>query len=1008
MKKAIKMFLCILVVLFLNNKVQAKVFRTTDCEYTDQYENWLLLTDEEKSKVIQPPKCKNTGPFYIKPKFLGDSNLELQSSFDLRTNDNDTGPRSQEDLSTCWAFADLNSVETNLLVNGIKNGTQKFIFSPAHAELTTQNELYDTPVLPIVRDFDSGGYYGLSAAYFFDRIGPVFENDVPFSTIYNIVHNNATPSKENDIGNYKAVVSVNDSVEYSADFGPCTTETINAIKKYVTTNGGLVTMMVSDDANYAESNPIRQYYFSSIIQGGNIENAYNHEATIIGWDDDIPKTNFRSKTGEVPSRNGAWLIKNSNNYTENELYQSLLGNGYNYVSYDDPFVCTKLVGFYNVSTDLDDNVYVHDVLGFDVNYPLESSVTDIYLANKFDKKSTNAEKLNKVTFYSYRAGQNFEVFYSSDGVLNNIESLYTGQTNKIGYTTIDLSNKNIRITSPSFAIAIRYTKNLDYIDVPAYIQVSDTVFADYAVEKGKSYFSFNGTRWNDLEFQSLDNPDENNLAYASIKAYTDNIESTTNIFNIEYVTSENITSIGKTSDTCSTESDSCSVTLPTITPKNGYRVLGWFSSINDDTPVGEAGESYNLTGNITLYAKVESINTTYTVTLHYDNGAIAPENTTLTCTTYGDEETCQVTLPTINVKDDYNVLGWFNANNGGNRVDESSVTIDVGNNLHLYARTSLKPKTYTATFSPSDGVASVNPTEATCTTEAGNSKCSITLPEITPEDGYTISGWYDNNDELVGGPGDNYQLSKDVTLYAKGELEVTAYTAVFRTTDGIYSIAKTSLSCNLEANASKCSIILPKITPKNGYTVLGWYTADTGGEKVGNPDATYELSRNITLYARATSNGNTNENNETTYTVTLRTADNHAKISKNTLTCTTTTNSCKVTLPQIEPNDGYSVSGWYTAITGGSKVGNIDDEYNVTGDVTIYARVIKNPVNDPSVTNDDTFVVDKNPNNSDYTGSNVTSNPQTGNKKLIIILIVIMAIMGGIYYNNQLKYSKNY
>ena len=75
--------------------------------------------------------------------------------------------------------------------------------------------------------------------------------------------------------------------------------------------------------------------------------------------------------------------------------------------------------------------------------------------------------------------------------------------------------------------------------------------------------------------------------------------------------------------------------------------------------------------------------------------------------------------------------------------------------------------------------------------------------------------------------------------------------------------------------------------------------------------------------------------------------------------------------------------------------------------MTIYARVIQNPVDDPSVTNDDKFVVDKNPSNSDYAGSNVSSNPQTGSKMVIVVLLLIMTMMGGIYYNNQIKMAKN-
>ena len=1152
MKRILRILLCISIFIFLSNKVDARVITVTECEYTEQYENWLTLSDYERSNTMQPTKCKNNGIFYIKPVYAGAVGSVSQTSFDLRQGGYDTGPKSQENLSLCWAFADLNSVESNLLINNIKNGSEKYDFSEAHEELMLQNELFNTAI-PIVRNFDVGGNYDLSAAYFFNRLGPVLESDVPFSLVEDAVNGVRTPTL-GDLGDYKAVVSVNDSVEFSADIGPCSQTSITSIKNYIVTNGGISSLTFFDIGNYADS-VTRQYYFSSINDGNGNPNLYNHQLSIIGWDDNILASNFRSSTGEVPSRNGAWVVKNSNNYS---LRISGRGDGYDYVSYDDPFICTNLAGFYNVSTDLDDNVYVYDEVGVNMIYSVSNSNV-AYVANKFSKKSNAVEQLNKVTFYSYTVNQPYEILYSSDGQLGNFTSLYTGTTNKIGYTTVDLSNKNIKITNPNFAVSIKYTKGENDILLPVFIEMDEAWYGNLKVTTGRSFYSLNGQSWNNLVMGS-------DKAYASIKVYTDDVTASSNIYNVTFSYGDGVSSVGTSSSSCTTDGNSCSVTLPSITANTGYQVLGWFLNLSDDEAIGQPGDSYTLSGNATLYAKTQSITTTYTVTLHFDDGAVVSENTSLMCTTSAGQNSCHVTLPQIQAKSGYDALGWYNASTGGSRVDDSSLTINVNSNIDLYARTmvssttytatfntsngvtsvgasssncttqngsskcnitlptiiadtgynvlgwyndntligqpggsyelsgnitlvakaELKSKTYTATFNTSNGVTSVGTSSSNCTTQNGSNKCNITLPTITANASYTVLGWYNNN-TLIGQPGDSYELSGNITLVAKAESNPQTYTAIFRTTDGVTSIGKNSLSCNLENGNQKCNIVLPTITPDSQYEVLGWYNASTGGTKVGNANDTYELSGNITLYARvkekpktytatfqigdgiasvATSSSNcTTQNgsnkcnitlptmtvksgynalgwynantggakvgdandtyelsssitlyalaervntqgNETIFTVTLKKADNNAIIDKSSLSCNTTGNSCVVTLPQIRTSSGYVVLGWYNAESGGVKVGDPQDEYTVTGDKTLYARVMKNPTNDPSVTNDDTIVVNKNPNNSDYTSGNINNNPQTGNKKIFITLIIAMSLFGGLYYNYHLKSSK--
>ena len=84
----------------------------------------------------------------------------------------------------------------------------------------------------------------------------------------------------------------------------------------------------------------------------------------------------------------------------------------------------------------------------------------------------------------------------------------------------------------------------------------------------------------------------------------------TNVFNVKY---EPITinpfagstvatsTIGKTSDQCTTQGTSCTVTLPSITPKNGFEIVGWATQENATTGLAP-GAKLTLTKDVTYYA----------------------------------------------------------------------------------------------------------------------------------------------------------------------------------------------------------------------------------------------------------------------------------------------------------------------------------------------------------------------------------------------------------------------
>lgn len=109
---------------------------------------------------------------------------------------------------------------------------------------------------------------------------------------------------------------------------------------------------------------------------------------------------------------------------------------------------------------------------------------------------------------------------------------------------------------------------------------------------------------------------------------------------------------------------------------------------------------------------------------------------------------------------------------------------------------------------------------------------------------------------------------------------------------------------------------------KAGSTFLGWYTSATGGTKV-TTSTTYTTVGNVKLYAQFSTNS---------YTVTYN--NNGGTVGK---ASDTVVYNSTVTLPTATKT-GYNCTGWYTASSGGTKVGNVGASYTVTNNITIYPQ----------------------------------------------------------------------
>ena len=193
---------------------------------------------------------------------------------------------------------------------------------------------------------------------------------------------------------------------------------------------------------------------------------------------------------------------------------------------------------------------------------------------------------------------------------------------------------------------------------------------------------------------------------------------------------------------------------------------------------------------------------------------------------------------------------------------------------------------------------------------ATSAATAVTLP-TAKRSGYIFAGWYTaaSGGTRVGGAGDSYTPSANVTLYAQWGKPCTV---------------------TYDANGGSCGTASEKYTgtaltlptpKKDGQVFTGWYTAVEGGEKVGYAEEEYNPKTDITLYAQWA--------NPATVTY-----------NANGGTCGIASEEYKgkeVTLP-TPTFTGYKFLGWYDAKEGGNKIGDAGASYTPNENITLYAQ----------------------------------------------------------------------
>ena len=404
------------------------------------------------------------------------------------------------------------------------------------------------------------------------------------------------------------------------------------------------------------------------------------------------------------------------------------------------------------------------------------------------------------------------------------------------------------------------------------------------------------------------------------------------------------------------------------------------SKVTVSTPTPPSGYTVILNGNdgVIGTSSTASFKTTYSFSRWNLSGGGSISGTTYTFGNSNGTLTAQYThtgrsLPTA-TRSGYTFKGWYTTATGGTKVGDAGTVYTPTSNVTIYAQWEKNVITSKLTLNTGAGKANSD------TSFQGNSGTSITITNPTAPSSYVL--YLENND----GSYSSTTLTSSFTfsgwsLSGGGSISGSTYT--FGDTDG-----------TLTAQYTQKGITLTKPT-RTGYTLKGWYTASSGGTKVGNGGDVYKPSANgTTIYAQweqiivtskvtlnvgaGTANSDTSfqGNSGTSITITNPTAPSSYTVylenndgsysstsakstfkfsgwslsgggsisgstytfgtSNGTLTAQYTQTGITLTRPT---RTGYTLKGWYTASSGGTKVGNGGDVYKPSANgTTIYAQ----------------------------------------------------------------------
>jgi len=393
------------------------------------------------------------------------------------------------------------------------------------------------------------------------------------------------------------------------------------------------------------------------------------------------------------------------------------------------------------------------------------------------------------------------------------------------------------------------------------------------------------------------------------------------------------------STTTATIAEGAAISLTPTATKTGWEFVGWNTNSSATTALSSLTMS---TSNVTLYAIFKK---TLTGTF-VDYSGTTQVSGTIPVTIYNNSTSGTITTRMQNTYTGWTSRGWTTETAGN-----ASVTVAANTGYSISSDTTfygLYQRSVTISYNTNGGTPTPPSVSGTQYLNSYGNYTGVpfTVAAAPTKQGSVFMCWtksVQNPPSISGGgsslgdpymPGTEAATSGDTIMYA--EWKKTDSSMVTVTFIDYSGSTKTTRVVPLEIPVGEqyAQVPVPAQNECTGWSARGWAESTSENALALPLDRGYMTSIDLTFYGvysrQSTVSYNANGGSNSPASQTFDERFNSYDMNARTIPT--------LTLPSAGTKNGYSFLGWYTALSGGKKVGNAGESYTVPGTVTLYAQ----------------------------------------------------------------------